>query len=79
MARASLARLYERGGRLRQAEAEYRAVARAHPDRAQGWEDLARACERAGHPAEARRAHERARKARGAATRELRPLPPSRH
>ncbi len=79
MARARLAVLYEGAGRYREAEVEYRALAEAHPERAQGWEDLARFCERAGRYSEARWAHQRARQARGAARgRELRPLPPSR-
>jgi tetratricopeptide (TPR) repeat protein len=78
IARTRLAALYEAGDRLDEAEAEYRALAEARPERAQGWEDLARFCERAGRLAHARAARERARAARGATNaRELRPLPPS--
>jgi len=78
VARGRLAALYEAAGRLHEAEAEHRALAESRPERAQGWEDLARFCERNGRHAEARAAHARARAARGQASpRELRPLQPS--
>jgi uncharacterized protein (TIGR02996 family) len=78
LARGRLAGLYEAAGRMRDAHAEYRALAALRPKRAQGWVELARFCERTGRHAEAAAARARARAARGeGSARELRPLAPS--
>lgn len=75
----ALAERYEAAGRLAEAEAEYRAQARAAPDRPLGWSLLAAFLARHGRDAEARDAEARAReRAGGAPSRALRPLPPSR-
>ena len=58
--RELLADLRERGGRVDEAEADLRTAAEASPDRAAGWERLARFYARTGRPAKARETEARA-------------------
>jgi predicted Zn-dependent protease len=73
----ALAELRERGGRLAEAEADLRAAAEASPDRAAGWERLARFYARTGQPTREREAEARARGLEKQPERKLRPLLPS--
>lgn len=74
MVRARLAERYEAMGLLSAAETELTAAAEATPDRAGGWDHLARFYARTGRPEKAKAAEARARKASGVQERALRPL-----
>jgi predicted Zn-dependent protease len=78
LARTRLADRYEAAGRLEEAEVELRSLADGDPDRAAGWERLARFYQRIGREKDARAAAGRARAAAARPDRALRPLLPSR-
>ncbi|GAO04141.1 hypothetical protein PSR1_03029 [Anaeromyxobacter sp. PSR-1] len=75
--RARLAERYEAAGLLPAAEAELVAAAEAAPDRAAGWDRLARFYARTHREDKARAAEAKARAASGTRERVLRPLLPS--
>jgi tetratricopeptide (TPR) repeat protein len=77
LVRARLAERYEATGLLAAAEAELVAAAEGAPDRAAGWDHLARFYARAGRADKARAAEAKARSAAGTHDRKLRPLPRS--
>lgn len=74
----ALADRYEAAGRIPEAEAELVRAAEAAPERAAGWDRLARFHARQGRDVEARAAEARARALEAKPARALRPLLPSR-